>query len=172
LTALAETPRNLDDVDHAAARLRLSRAMVYRLLAKFIRAPSALLPSRRGRKTGRHVLGPEIEQVVAHIIRSYYLMAERPKVAQLCHVVQAECRKLQLPHRLTKPSPVAFGKSILRRLFELERAKKQLAAAIEWLEPVYGHGCLWNWSRSITLSWMLSWSMNSKDTPLAALGSL
>jgi hypothetical protein len=46
LAALAETLGNVEDVDRAAARLRLSRAMVYRLLAKFIRdpTPSALLP--------------------------------------------------------------------------------------------------------------------------------
>jgi hypothetical protein len=51
LAALAEIPGNVEDVDRAAARLRLSRAMVYRLLAKSIRdpTPSALLPSRRGR---------------------------------------------------------------------------------------------------------------------------
>jgi hypothetical protein len=40
LAALAETPGNVEDVDRAAARLRLSRAMVYRLLAKFIRDPT------------------------------------------------------------------------------------------------------------------------------------
>jgi putative transposase len=117
LAALAETPGNVEDVDRAAARLRLSRAMVYRLLAKFIRdpTPSALLPSRRGRKTGRHVLGPEIEQVVAHLIRSYYLVAERPKVAQLCRVVQVQCKKLQL-------SPPSY-KTIASRIREIDPAQ-------------------------------------------------
>jgi putative transposase len=98
LAALAERPNNVEDVDRAAKRLRLSRAMVYRLLSKFSRdpTPSALLPNRRGRKTGRHILDSEIEQLLAGMIKSFYLVAERPKVTQLYRVVQVECRRLRL----------------------------------------------------------------------------
>jgi putative transposase len=114
LAALAERPHNVEDVDRAAKRLRLSRAMVYRLLSKFSRdpTPSALLPNRRGRKTGRHILDSEIEQLLAGMIKSFYLVAERPKVTQLYRVVQVECRRL-------RRSPPSY-KTIASRIREID----------------------------------------------------
>jgi putative transposase len=89
-------------VAEVAADLRLSSAMVYRLLAVYRRNPSAssLLPNRGGRTPGTRLLSSEIETVIQSSISKYYLKKERPRVADLHRQIILECRRA----KLTPPS--------------------------------------------------------------------
>jgi len=69
----------------AASELAISRATVYRLLARFQMAEvaSALLPSRRGRPQGARSLDRGREAIIAHEISRFYLKSERPRLSHL-----------------------------------------------------------------------------------------
>jgi putative transposase len=85
-------------VAEVAADLRLSSAMVYRLLAVYRRDPStsSLLPNRGGRVSGTRLLSTEVETVIQTLISGYYLKRQRPRVADLHRQVILECRKAKL----------------------------------------------------------------------------
>jgi putative transposase len=85
-------------VAEVAADLRLSSAMVYRLLAVYRRDPStsSLLPNRGGRVSGTRLLSKEVETVIQTLISGYYLKKQRPRVADLHRQVILECRKAKL----------------------------------------------------------------------------
>jgi putative transposase len=85
-------------VAEVAADLRLSSAMVYRLLAVYRRDPStsSLLPNRGGRVSGTRLLSTEVETVIQTLISRYYLKRQRPRVADLHRQVILECRKAKL----------------------------------------------------------------------------
>ena len=85
-------------VAEVAADLRLSSAMVYRLLAVYRRDPStsSLLSNRGGRVSGTRLLSPEVETVIQTLISGYYLKRQRPRVADLHRQVILECRKAKL----------------------------------------------------------------------------
>ena len=89
-------------VAEVAADLRLSSAMVYRLLAVYRRDPStsSLLPNRGGRASGTKLLSTDVETVIQTLISGYYLKRQRPRVADLHRQIILECRKA----RLTPPS--------------------------------------------------------------------
>lgn len=94
----------------ACAALQLSRAMVFRLLARYRedRRLSALLLHPRGRKRGSGGLREEQEQIITGQIRKFYLTRERRPVAALHREIAADCGKKRLP----VPS---YG-TVLRRL--------------------------------------------------------
>jgi putative transposase len=85
-------------VAEVAADLRLSSAMVYRLLAVYRRDPStsSLLPNRGGRVSGTRLLSAEVETVIQTLISGYYLKRQRPRVVDLHRQVILECRKAKL----------------------------------------------------------------------------
>ena len=90
-------PSRIDEVarDHG-----LSRAMVYRILARYRRnpSPSELLPKRGGRALGVHRLGVEVEALIQGLIDRYFLNRERPRIVDLYRQIAAECRRNDLPH--------------------------------------------------------------------------
>jgi putative transposase len=81
----------------ACAALQLSRAMVFRLLARYREDPrlSALLLRRRGRKCGSGGLREEQEQIIAAQIRR--IGRKKRSVAALHRKIAAACRKRRLP---------------------------------------------------------------------------
>jgi len=85
-------------VAEVAADLRLSSAMVYRLLAVYRRDPStsSLLPNRGGRASGTKLLSTDVETVIQTLISGYYLKRQRPRVADLHRQIILECRKARL----------------------------------------------------------------------------
>jgi len=89
-----------------AQELGLSKAMVYRLLARYRNnpAPTELLPKREGRVPGARRLGVEVEDVVQGLIEGYYLKKERPRVIDLYRQVAVSCRINNSHNRLTKQS--------------------------------------------------------------------
>ena len=86
------------DVEAAAKTLSLSRAMIYRLFARYRANPhtSSLLNNSPGRKIGSRILSKRVEQIIARSIKTYFLTPERPPVAALHRLVAGECRKADL----------------------------------------------------------------------------
>ncbi len=87
------------EVEGAAQELELSRAMVYRLVARYRRDPhtSALLSHSPGRRAGTRILGERMEQILAQAIKTFFLTPERPSVTALHRVVSSECKKAGQP---------------------------------------------------------------------------
>ena len=65
----------MEQIDDVAKRLKIGRAMVYRLLARFreARETTALLPRTAGRKPGSRFLKKEQERIIEELIRRFYL---------------------------------------------------------------------------------------------------
>jgi putative transposase len=81
LTPLVETGQcTVQKIDAAARRLRISRAMVYRLLARFRQSQetSVLLPTKPGPKLGSKELKPAQEEIIDLVIRRFYLSTQKP----------------------------------------------------------------------------------------------
>jgi hypothetical protein len=108
LAASKECSRTM--VQKASAALRLSRAMVFRLLARYKENQSvdALLLRPRGRKRGSGGLQKEQERIITAHIRKFCRVRERRPVTALHREIVADCVK----SRLGNPS---YG-SVLRRL--------------------------------------------------------
>jgi len=102
-------------INRACATLRVSRAMMFRLLARYRedQRTSALLPKTPGRKRGSSGLGKEREEIISAQIRKFYLTREKRPVAALHREIAADCAK----HRLRIP---AYG-SVVRRLQAFDR---------------------------------------------------
>jgi putative transposase len=97
-------------IRNACAKLQLSRAMVFRLLARYKEDNrlSALLLHSRGRKRGSGGLREEQEQIITGQIRKFYLTREKRPVAALQREIAADCGRKNFP----APS---YG-TVLRRL--------------------------------------------------------
>jgi putative transposase len=83
----------------AAAELAVSRATVYRMLARFRAAEvtSALMPSRRGRPRGARSLDQRREAIIASEISRFYLKPERPRLSHLIDRIGSRCHQEGLP---------------------------------------------------------------------------
>ena len=79
----------------AAAELNVSRATLYRLLARFraSEVTSALLPSRRGRPRGARTLDERREAIIAETITKFYLKPERPRLSDLIERIGLSCHQ-------------------------------------------------------------------------------
>jgi hypothetical protein len=90
-------------IKRACGTLRLSRAMVFRLLARYKedQRASSLLTQTSGRKPGTSVLNKEQERIITAQIRDFYLTRERRPVAAL-HREQI-AQRADFASRLTDP---------------------------------------------------------------------
>jgi|ERR1700722_3996925 len=97
-------------IKRACGTLRLSRAMVFRLLARYKedQRASSLLPQASGRKPGSSVLRKEQERIITVQIRGFYLTRERLPVAALHREIAADFSKSRLR--------ISSCASVLRRL--------------------------------------------------------
>jgi hypothetical protein len=82
LVANKECSHAIAIINQARAALRLSRAMMFRLLARYKedQRTSALLPKAPGRTPGTSVLGKEREEIISAQIRKFYLTREKRPV--------------------------------------------------------------------------------------------
>jgi putative transposase len=97
LSHLAEQPEcSRAMIKKACATLELSRAMVFRLLARYKedRRFSVLLPRPQGRKRGSHFLLEGQERMISLQIQG---TGENPSLAALHRKIAAACRKRRLP---------------------------------------------------------------------------
>ena len=86
-------------IKKACATLELSRAMVFRLLARYKedRRFSVLLPRPQGRKRGSHALLEGQERMISLQIQKVARTGENPSLAALHREIAAACRKRRLP---------------------------------------------------------------------------
>jgi DNA-damage-inducible protein J len=94
LARLAEAERaSVEQVKDVAQKLRLSRASVYRLLARFknSREATSILPGAPGRKNGAKELSVDQEKIIDELIDKFYLSRQRPTVAALHRTIALEC---------------------------------------------------------------------------------
>jgi putative transposase len=100
LAELAEAERcSTEQIRWAAKKLKISRAMVYRLLARFRLSQDAtsLLPSKPGRKPGSKELTVDQERIVGRLIRQFYLSRQKPSVAALYRTIAVDCFEAGIP---------------------------------------------------------------------------
>jgi len=86
-------------IEAATVELAVSRATVYRLLARFRKTEvtSAILPARRGRPQGRRSLDGRREAIIAREISSFYLKPQRPRLSHLIDRIGSRCHQEGLP---------------------------------------------------------------------------
>jgi len=115
LVAYGAGPERITEVSE---QLGLSKAMIYRLLARYRRnpAPSELLPRREGRAAGVGRLSDEVEAVIQRLIVGYYLKRQRPRVVDLYRQIALSCRTKSL-------SPPSY-KAVRARVNQLDPALK------------------------------------------------
>ena len=104
LMALAAAGRTTRELIAAAAwELGIGRAYCYRLLRRYRDDPTVtgLLPRSRGRVIGTKVLDPVVDALVESAIDEFYLVPERPSVADLVREVGRRCSRSALPYLLT-----------------------------------------------------------------------
>jgi len=125
----------IQQVEQAAKKLDLGTAMVFRLVARYRRQrrTSALIPERRGRKPGIHVLETKQEKLIKTVIEDIYLRPERPTIAALHREVRLASRQ----NTVSEPS----YQTVRRRVLELDQRtllEKRLGAkeAAQLLSPV------------------------------------
>ena len=136
LAHLAEMERcSNEQINETARKLKISRAMVYRLLARFrlSQQTTALLPSKPGRKPGAKELDVDQEKIVSRLIGQFYLSRQKPSIAALHRTVALECFQAKIP----APS----YKAVRARVRELDsrnvvRAREGSKAAAEKFRPV------------------------------------
>jgi len=113
-------------VQRAASALKLSRAMVFRLLRRYRANPktSTLLPVRRGRKEGCQLLDEKQEQLIAREIEDFYLTGERPSLAALHQRIVLACRRAKVHPPSYKAVRSRVDLSDLKRRVELRQGRK------------------------------------------------
>lgn len=113
-------------VQRAASALKLSRAMVFRLLRRYRANPktSTLLPVRRGRKEGCQLLDEKQEQLIAREIEDFYLTGERPSLAALHQRIALACRRAKVHPPSYKAVRSRVDLSDLKRRVELRQGRK------------------------------------------------
>jgi putative transposase len=100
LSHLAEQPEcSRAMIKRACVTLELSRAMVFRFLARYKQDPrfSVLLTRRQGRKRGSHALLEGQEHMISLQIQKVAGTGENPSLASLHRKIAAACRKRRLP---------------------------------------------------------------------------
>ncbi|CAO3460214.1 TniA putative transposase [Azospirillum argentinense] len=97
LADLVRPPRSV--MEEAAATLGVSRATIYRMVARYRADPrtSSLIVSRGGRPAGLRLIPSEVESIIDHRINTSYLTKQKPRLAALHKEIQAACHEKRLP---------------------------------------------------------------------------
>ena len=141
LARLAEMEHcSKQEIQSAATTLKIGRAMVYRLLARFrvSKEATSLLPSRPGRKPGAKELKIDQEKIVDRSIREFYLSRQKPSVAALHRAIALECfqAKIESPsYKAVKTRVEAIDAR------EAVRARDGGKAAADQFRPVKASLC-------------------------------
>ena len=85
-----------EKVAAAASELGISRAGLYRLIARYkaLDVSSSLLPAKSGRVKGSRFLDQKRETIIAEEIDKFYLRPERPRLSDLCDRISARCHEI------------------------------------------------------------------------------
>ena len=95
-----------------AAEVGVDAATLYRWLSRYrsMDAISALIPFKRGWKTGNYRINEHAERVIQDVIKDYYLKPERPTVQKAVREVHRLCDEKQIE----RPSATAIRARIAR----------------------------------------------------------
>lgn len=109
-------------VEARAAEIDINPATLYRWLSRYrsMDAISALIPFKRGWKTGNYRIGDSAEGVIREIIQSFYLKPERPSPQKVVREVHRICDS----RHIERPSPTAI-RARINRIPEYERLKRR-----------------------------------------------
>lgn len=80
-------------VEARANEVKVDPATLYRWISRYrsMDAVSALIPFKRGWKTGNYRLSNHVETLIGKVIKEYYLTPERPSVQKTVHEVRRHC---------------------------------------------------------------------------------
>ncbi|WP_034411805.1 Mu transposase C-terminal domain-containing protein [Derxia gummosa] len=114
--------RTREEAKALAEQAGVHVATLYRWLHEYLRVGnvSALVPARRGRKTGTRLLSVEVEAIVDSVIEAFYLDKQRHTPHDTIEEIQARCRlaKLEAPH----PNTI---RNRIRQIPEIVRLKRR-----------------------------------------------
>ena len=134
---LAEPFRTRDQVEAAARAAGVGPVTFYAWLKLYSDTGrlSALIPAKRGRKAGTHLLKPEAEAVLAAAIEDVYLTPQKRRPQQVVNAVAERCRAagIDAPHPNTVRNRLYAlpASSVLRRRGQRDVARNKL-------EPIRG----------------------------------
>jgi putative transposase len=99
-------------VEARAAEVGVDAATLYRWLSRYrsMDAISALIPFKRGWKTGNYRINEHAERVIQDVIKDYYLKPERPTVQKAVREVHSRC----VDKHIERPSATAIRARIAR----------------------------------------------------------
>lgn len=99
-------------VETRAAEVGVDPATLYRWLSRYrsMDAVSALIPFKRGWKTGNYRIGEHAEGVIQSVIKNFYLKPERPTVQKAVREVHRLCEE----KHIERPSASAIRARIAR----------------------------------------------------------
>lgn len=109
-------------VEARAAEVNVNPATLYRWLSRYrsMDAISALIPFKRGWKTGNYRIGEAAEGVIRKVIQDFYLKPERPSSQKVVREVHRICDARQIE----RPSPTAI-RARIDRIPEYERLRRR-----------------------------------------------
>lgn len=119
---LLEIEQSRSVVEARAAEVDVNPATLYRWLSRYrsMDAISALIPFKRGWKTGNYRIGEAAEGVIRQVIQDFYLKPERPSPQKVVREVHRIC---DMRH-IERPSPTAI-RARIARIPEHERLKRR-----------------------------------------------
>lgn len=119
---LLEIEQSRSAVEARAAEVDVNPATLYRWLSRYrsMDAISALIPFKRGWKTGNYRIGEAAEGVIRQVIQDFYLKPERPSPQKVVREVHRIC---DMRH-IERPSPTAI-RARIARIPEHERLKRR-----------------------------------------------
>jgi putative transposase len=100
IKGLLENPlRTRSDAETMARNAGVHVATLYRWLHDYIRAGhvAALVPAKRGRRSGTNMLSPDVDAIVQSVIEDYYLSKQSRTPDDAIEEVQRRCRLAKLP---------------------------------------------------------------------------
>lgn len=120
----------------AATELAVSRATIYRLLARFrvVERTSALLPARPGRPQGARSLDLKREAIIADEITHFFLRPERPRLSHLIDRIGSRCHQ----EGLAAPAWRTVSARVRSLDAELQARKREDRALLSRIQAVPG----------------------------------
>lgn len=119
---LESSDQSRSAVEARAAQIEVNPATLYRWLSRYrsMDAISALIPFKRGWKTGNYRIGDAAEGIIRQIIQDFYLKPERPSPQKVVREVHRICDA----RHIERPSPTAI-RARIDRIPEHERLKRR-----------------------------------------------
>lgn len=119
---LESSDQSRSAVEARAAEVEVNPATLYRWLSRYrsMDAISALIPFKRGWKTGNYRIGDAAEGVIREVIQDFYLKPERPSPQKVVREVHRICDA----RHIERPSPTAI-RARIDRIPEHERLKRR-----------------------------------------------